>query len=151
MKDGKHSHFCKYKLHQLLHMIACVPWHMGRLLIPQSHCAEWGRIDNSSLFGWSFLVILAMTINSNSVLLVHIASAGRYESFEHVQIFSVPSTNTFHSWLCALKTCSYLLCRTAYVLYSSHSYCIPSCSSRMLLIITHDCSWPMTSGQTANQ
>ncbi len=30
-------------------------------LMPQSHCVEsapeWGRIDNSSLFGWSFLVI----------------------------------------------------------------------------------------------
>ncbi len=44
----------------------------------QSHCvestAEWGRIDNSSLLGWSFLIILAMTmtmtINSNSVLLI---------------------------------------------------------------------------------
>ncbi len=42
------------------------------------------------------------------------------------------STNTFHSWLCALKTCSYLLCRTAYVLYSSHSYCIPGCSNCIL-------------------
>ncbi len=33
-------------------------------------------------------------------------------------------TMTFHSWLCALKTCSYLLCHTADVLYSSHSNCI---------------------------
>ncbi len=68
--------------------------------MPQSHCAEstpeWGQIDNSSLFGWSFLVILAMTmtttINSNSVLLVRVASAGRYESFEHVQKICVPSS-----------------------------------------------------------
>ncbi len=45
---------------------------------------------------------------------------------------AVPSTNTFHSWLCTLKTCSYLLCRTAYVLYSSHYYCIPGCSNCML-------------------
>ncbi len=45
---------------------------------------------------WSFLVILAMTmtitINLNSVLLVRVASAGRYESFEHVQKFCVPSS-----------------------------------------------------------
>ncbi len=88
--------------------------------MPQSHCAEstaeWRRIDNSSLFGCSFLVILAMTmtmtINSNSVLSVHVASAGRYESFEHVQKICVPSTNNFHSWLCTLKTSSYLLCHT---------------------------------------
>ncbi len=49
---------------------------------------------------WSFLVILEMTmtitINSNSVLLVHVALAGRYESFEHVQTFCVLSTNNFH-------------------------------------------------------
>ncbi len=30
-----------------------------------------------------------------------------------------------HSWC-------YLLCRTAYVLYSSHSYCIPGCSNGIL-------------------
>ncbi len=50
--------------------------------------------------------------------------AGRYESFEHVQKFCLPSTNNFHSCLCALRTCSYRLCRTAYMLYSSHSHCI---------------------------
>ncbi len=27
----------------------------------------------------------------------------------------VPNANIFHSWLCALKTCSYHLCRTAYM------------------------------------
>ncbi len=84
----------------------------------------------------SFLVILemamTMTINSNSVLLVHVASADRYESFEHVQIFCVPSTNTFHSWLCTLKTCSYLLCCSAYMHHSSHSHCIPGCSNCIL-------------------
>ncbi len=41
----------------------------------------------------SFLVTLAMTmtmtINSNSVLLVCVASAGQFESFEHVQKFRV--------------------------------------------------------------
>ncbi len=35
----------------------------------QSHCAEstpeWGRIDNSSLFGWSFLVIPGHSSNDN--------------------------------------------------------------------------------------
>ncbi len=45
---------------------------------------------------WSFLIILAMTmtmtINSNSVLLIRVASAGQYESFEHVQKFCVPSS-----------------------------------------------------------
>ncbi len=43
---------------------------------------------------WSFLVILAMTmtINWKSVLLVHVASAGRYESFEHVQKVCIPSS-----------------------------------------------------------
>ncbi len=73
----------------------------------QSHCAEstseWGRIDNSILFEWSFLVILAMTmtmtINSNSVLLVRVASASRYESFEHVQKVCIHSANNFHSCL----------------------------------------------------
>ncbi len=85
---------------------------------------------------WSFLVILAMTmtmtINSNSGLLVCVASAGRYEHFEHVQNFCVPSTNNFHSCLFALKACSYRLCHTDYVIYSSHYYCIPGCSNCIL-------------------
>ncbi len=85
---------------------------------------------------WSFLVILAMTmtmtINSNSVLLLCVASADRYETFEHVQIFCVTSTNNFHSCLCALKTCIYRLCPTACVLYSSGSYCIPGGSNCIL-------------------
>ncbi len=33
-----------------------------------------------------------MTINSKSVLLVRVASAGRYQSFEHVQKVCVPSS-----------------------------------------------------------
>ncbi len=37
--------------------------------MPQLHCAEstpeWGRIDNSSLFGWSFLVIPGHSSNDN--------------------------------------------------------------------------------------
>ncbi len=50
---------------------------------------------------WSFLVILAitmtMTMDLNSVLLVSVASAGQYESFEHVQTFCVPGANNLHS------------------------------------------------------
>ncbi len=46
------------------------------------------------------------------------------KSFEHVQKLCVASANKFHSCLCALKTCSYRACRTAYVLYSSHSHYI---------------------------
>ncbi len=96
-------------------------------IIPQSHCPEstpeWGRMDNSVWFEWSFLFIRAMTmtmtIDSNSVLLVRVASAGQYEVFEHVQKVWVPSTNNLHSFLCTLRTCSYRVCRTTYVLYSS--------------------------------
>ncbi len=112
----------------------------GLLLMHKSNCsestAERARIDGSSLFRWSFLAILAMTmtmiINLNSVLLVHVASVGWYESFEDVQNCCVPSTNNFHSCLCALKTYRYHLCRTACMLYSSHSYCIPGCSNCIL-------------------
>ncbi len=50
----------------------------------------------SSDHSWSFLVILAMTmtmtINSNSVILVRVASAGWYESFEYVQKVCIPSS-----------------------------------------------------------
>ncbi len=50
----------------------------------------------SSDHSWLFLVILAMTmtmtINSNIVLLVRVASAGLYKSFEHVQKVCVPSS-----------------------------------------------------------
>ncbi len=70
---------------------------------------------------WSFQSI---PIHSNSVLLMCIGSAGEYESFQHVQKLCVASANKFHSCLCALKTCSYRVCRTAYVLYSCHSHYI---------------------------
>ncbi len=86
------------------------------------------EIDHSSLYRWSFLVILAMTMtmtmDSNSVLHMRVTSAGQYESFEHVQNVCVPSENNLHSCLCALRTCSYRVCRTAYMLYSSHSHCV---------------------------
>ncbi len=62
---------------------------------------------------------MTMTIDLNSVLLLHVALAGQYEVFEHVQKVCVPSTNNLHSCLCALRMCSYLVCRTTYVLYSS--------------------------------
>ncbi len=97
-------------------------------LLPQSHCAEStperGRIDHQVYSGghsWSFQSI---PIHSNSVLLMRVGSVGEYKSFEHVQKLCVPSANKFHSCLCALKTCSYHVCRTAYVLYSSHSHYI---------------------------
>ncbi len=39
------------------------------LIMPHSHCAEstaeWGQIDNSSLFDWSFLVIPGQSSNDN--------------------------------------------------------------------------------------
>ncbi len=70
---------------------------------------------------WSFQSI---PIHSNSVLLMRVGLAGEYESFEHVQKLCVASANKFHSCLCALKTCSYHVCHTAYVLYSSHSHYI---------------------------
>ncbi len=66
---------------------------------------------------WSFQSI---PIHSNIVILMRAGSAGEYESFEHVQKLRVDSANKFHSCLCALKTCSYRVCCTAYVLYSSH-------------------------------
>ncbi len=83
---------------------------------------------------WSFLVILTMkmtmTIYSNSVLLMHVASASQHKGFEHVQKLCVPIVNNFHSCLCALKKCNYCLCHTAYVLYSSHSqyYFVRACN-----------------------
>ncbi len=65
---------------------------------------------------------VGIPINSNSVLLMRVASECQYECFEHVQNFCVLSANNYHSCLCAFKT--YHLCHTAYVLYSSHSNCI---------------------------
>ncbi len=95
--------------------------------MPQSHCPEStperARMNYSSsrVHLWSFQSI---PIHSNSVLLMRVWSAGEYESFEHVQNVCVASTNEFHSCLCVLRTCSYCVCLTAYLLYSSHSHCI---------------------------
>ncbi len=77
---------------------------------------------------------MTMTINLNNVLLIRVTFAGHHESVEHVQNFRVPSANIFLSWLCALTMCSYLLCRTAYVLYSSHS---SSSNSTLLISLRH--------------
>ncbi len=55
---------------------------------------------------------------------MRVGSPGEYESFEHVQKIRVASMNEFHSCLCVLRTCSYRVCLTAYVLHSSHSHCI---------------------------
>ncbi len=55
---------------------------------------------------------------------MRVGSAGEYESFEHVQKLCVASTNEFHSCLCVLRICSYRVCLTAYMLYSSYSHCI---------------------------
>ncbi len=104
-------------------------------IMPKSHCAEStverARINHSSLFGGSFLVILVHcgNDNDNDNQLEQCSSRacnfGRsFQNFEHVQKFHVPSANNFHSCLCALKMCSYHFYRTAYMLYSSHSYCI---------------------------
>ncbi len=106
---------------------------------------KWGRIDHLCLVGGSFLVILAMTMtmtfNSNSILLMRVTSAGLYESFEHVQKFRVPSANTFHSWLCALKTCGYLLCRTAYA---------PVSLCRMRMDSPFEFVWVIIPGHSSN-
>ncbi len=81
-----------------------------------------GIIPGHSSPFWQMTI--TMTISSNSVLLMHVALAGQYESFEYVKKKCVPSANNFHSCLYALKMCSYHLCCTANVLYSSCSYCI---------------------------
>ncbi len=96
--------------------------------MPQSHSPEStperARMDHMSWFGGSFVVIPSIPIHMSSVLLIRVGSAGEYESFEHVQKLCVASMNQFHSCLYVLRTCSYRVCRTAYVLYSSHYHCI---------------------------
>ncbi len=124
-------------------------------IAPVPLCRIYSRMRNeltirvcSSDHSWSFLVILAMTmtmtINSNSVLLVRVTCKVGMKVLNMFKKFvypAVPSTNTFHSWLCALKMCSYLLCHTAYVLYSSHSYCIRGCSNCVLCHLYWQWDW----------
>ncbi len=105
-----------------------VLWLMGDILWPSPTVKNLlPNVDESTIqvysggHSWSFQSI---PIHSNSVLLMRVGSAGEYESFEHVQKLCVASVNKFHSCLCTLKTCSYRVCRTAYVLYSSHSHYI---------------------------
>ncbi len=88
-------------------------------LLPNEH--EWTIRVGSGIHSWSFPSI---PIHLSSVLLMGVRSACENESFDHVQKLRVASTNQFHSCLCVLRTCSYRVCRTAYVLYSSHSHCI---------------------------
>ncbi len=91
---------------------------------PVPLCRIYSRTRTNQPFKFirgSFLVI---PIHSNSVLLICLGSVGEYESFEHVQKLCVASANKFHSCLCALKTFCYSVCRTAYILYSSHSHYI---------------------------
>ncbi len=81
---------------------------------------------------WSFQSI---PIHSNTVLLIRLGLAGKYESFEHVQKLCVASTNEFHSCLTncqcvaivfiAQLTYCILVIRTIFLLYSGCSYCIP--------------------------
>ncbi len=96
----------------------------GALYAQVSLCRIYCRTSTNWRFKFVRVIIpaitMARTINSNSVLLMCVASAGRYESLEHVQKMCVPSANNFHSCLWVLKT-SYVPCHTAYVLYSSHS------------------------------
>ncbi len=87
----------------------------------------------SGSHSWSFQSI---PIHSNSVPLMRVGSAGEYESFEDVQKLRVASANKFHSCLCPLKTCSYRVCRTAYVLYSSHSHYILTVFCWLFLLYT---------------
>ncbi len=88
-------------------------------LLPNEH--EWTIRVGSGVQLWLFQSI---PIPSSSVLLMLVGSAGECQSFEHVQKLCVASTNQFYSCLCVLRTCSYLVRLTAYVLYSSHSHCI---------------------------
>ncbi len=100
--------------------------------MPKSHCAEStaerAQIDISNLFGWSSLVIPGHSSNDNDNVNQFEQCSSRPCSFsrsvQNVQKCCVPSTINFHSYLCTLKTCSYRLCRTVCVLFSSYSYCI---------------------------
>ncbi len=78
--------------------------------MPKSHChessPEWGRIDHVFSRDLSWL-LWQIPVNLNSVLLIH----GMF------QIFMFPMRTLFTTGLCVLKTCSFLLCRTSYLLY----------------------------------
>ncbi len=63
--------------------------------------------------------------HSWSICTSHPCHFGRpAQKFWTIQNFRVPKTNIFHSWLCTLNMCSFLLCLTAYLLYSGCSYCV---------------------------
>ncbi len=98
----------------------------------QESTPEWERIDHSCSIGGSFPVILA-----NSYQFVYCTSHQQASTkvLNMFKTFVFPNANTFHSWLCALKTCSFLLCCTSnllysglFLLYSGCSNCILCCS-----------------------
>ncbi len=102
-------------------------WSLARLYAQVSLCRIYCRTSTNWPFKFVWVIIPGHSspfLSIRSVLLMHVGSAGEYESFEHVQKFCVASANKFHSCLYALKMCSYRVCHTAYVLYSSHSHCI---------------------------
>ncbi len=107
-----------FSLSSLLGLVLCPSLTVLNLLPNEDESTIQVCSDDHS---WSFQSI---PIHSNGVLLMFVGSAGELECFEYVQTFWVASANKFHSCLCALKTCSYRVCRTAYVLYSSHSHCV---------------------------
>ncbi len=75
--------------HCLIHLYLCSSPTVPNLLPNEDELTI--RVCSSD-HSWSFVVILAMTINSNSVLLVSVTSAGWYESFEHAQKVCIPSS-----------------------------------------------------------
>ncbi len=96
-------------------------------LMPQSHCPESdperASIDHSSWFEWSFLVIRGHSSNDNDNYNPFeqrsSCACSQYKVFGHVQKVRVASWNKFHSRWYACRTCSYRVCRTTYMLYSS--------------------------------
>ncbi len=82
---------------------------------------NWPFLFDQGDLSWSFWPI---PINLNTVTSHPCHFHRPAQKFSTVQNVCVPKMNSFHSWLCALKMCSFLLCHTAYLLYSGHSYCI---------------------------
>ncbi len=87
-------------------------------LMPQSHCPksvpELARINHSSWFEWSFLVIRGHSSNDNDndnpFKQCSSSACSQYEVFEHVQKVHVASANKFHSRWYAWRMCTQLLC-----------------------------------------
>ncbi len=115
-------------------------------LMPQSHYAEstpkWGRIDNSSLFGWSFVVIRGHSSNDNG---------NQFEQCSSRPCSFGRSVRKF--WTCSKGLCTqqcparihfirgyahwkrvviFFLAQLMCCINSSHSYCIRGCSNCIL-------------------